>query len=124
MKRLPMRKIADALRLKAAGLATRKIAASLNVGQSTVSEYLKRAERAGLSWPLPDGMDEAALERLLFAPTGGKTRRGLATPDWSAVHRERPRKGVTLALVWKDYRATHPPGRLRLQPVLRALSSM
>ncbi|TCP21546.1 ATP-binding protein [Rhodovulum adriaticum] len=56
MRRLPMRKIADALRLKTAGLATRKIAASLNVGQSTVSEYLKRAERAGLSWPLPDGM--------------------------------------------------------------------
>lgn len=76
-----MRKIADALRLKAAGLSTRKIAASLNVGQSTVSEYLKRTERAGLSWPLPEGMDEAGLERLLFAPTGGRTRRGLAAPD-------------------------------------------
>lgn len=68
MRRLPMRKIADALRL--------------NAGQSTVSEYLKRAERAGLSWPLPDGMDEAALEGRLFAPTGGRTRRGLAAPDW------------------------------------------
>jgi predicted transcriptional regulator len=41
MRRLPMRKISEALRLKAAGLSTRKIAVSLNVGQSTVSEYLK-----------------------------------------------------------------------------------
>ena len=94
MRRLPMRKIADALRLKAAGLATRKIAASLNVGQSTVSEYLKRADRTGLSWPLPDGMDEAALERRLFAPTAGKTRRGLATPDWPAA-RSRNRRFPT-----------------------------
>jgi len=77
MRRLPMRKIADALRLKASGLSTRQIAASLNVGQSTVSEYLKRAERAGLSWPLPSGIDDAALEHQLFAPTGGRTRRGL-----------------------------------------------
>ena len=48
-----MRKIGDALRLKAAELSTRKIAASLRIGQSTASEYLKRAERAGLCWPLP-----------------------------------------------------------------------
>jgi len=61
MRRLPMRKIGDALRLKAAGLTTRKIAASLGIGQTTASEYLKRAERAGLSWPLPDGVSEADL---------------------------------------------------------------
>ncbi|MEM8572952.1 MAG: helix-turn-helix domain-containing protein, partial [Pseudomonadota bacterium] len=45
MRRLPMRKIGEALRLKAAGLTTRKIAVSLGIGQSTASEYLKRAER-------------------------------------------------------------------------------
>lgn len=44
--------------MKAAGLSTRHIAASLSVGQSTVGEYFKRVERAGLSWPLPDGMSE------------------------------------------------------------------
>lgn len=108
MRRLPMRKISQALRLRASGLSTRKIAASLNVGQSTISEYLKRAERAGLSWPLPDGIDEATLERRLFAPAGGKTRRGLAQPDWAAVHRQFRRKGVTLSLIWEEYRAAHP----------------
>lgn len=108
MRRLQMRKIAEALRLRAAGLTTRKIAASLNVGQSTISEYLKRAERAGLSWPLPEGIDEAALERRLFAPVGGTQRRGLVPPDWAAVHRELRRKAVTLSLIWEDYRAAHP----------------
>jgi transposase len=108
MRRLPMRKIGEALRLKAAGLSTRKIAASLGVGQSTVSEYLTRAERGGLSWPLPDGASEAELERRLFQPQGGETRRGLAQPDWPQVHRELRRKGVTLALVWEEYRAVHP----------------
>lgn len=108
MRRLPMRKISEALRLRATGLSTRKIARSLNVGQSTISEYLKRAERAGLCWPLPDGLDEAALERRLFAPPGGQTRRGLAQPDWAAVHRQLRRKGVTLSLIWEEYRAAHP----------------
>ncbi len=46
-----MRKIGESLRLHASGLSTRKIAGSLGVGQSTASDYLKRVERAGLSWP-------------------------------------------------------------------------
>ncbi len=108
MRRLPMRKIAEALRLRAAGLSTRKIASSLGLGQSTVSEYLKRAERSGLSWPLPDGLSTAALEGRLFHPTGGATRKGLATPDWAHVHRELRRNGVTLSLLWEEYRAARP----------------
>jgi transposase len=108
MKRLPMRKIGEALRLRAAGLSTRRIAASLGAGQSTVSEYLKRAERAGLSWPLPEGVTDADLERRLFQPQGGETRCGLAPPDWPVVHRELRRKNVTLSLLWEEYRASHP----------------
>jgi len=108
MKRLPMRKIGEALRLRAAGLSTRRIAASLGAGQSTVSEYLKRAERAGLSWPLPEGVTDADLERRLFQPQGGETRCGLAPPDWPVVHRALRRKNVTLSLLWEEYRASHP----------------
>lgn len=88
MKRLPMRKIRDALRLRAGGLSTRKIAASLGVGQSTLSEYLKRAARAGVVWPLPETLTDAALEAMLFHPAGGETRRVHGQPDWAAVHRE------------------------------------
>jgi predicted transcriptional regulator len=65
MKRLPMRKIREALRLRSKGLSTREIAASLGVGQTTVSEYLKRATRAGLVWPLPEALTDASREAML-----------------------------------------------------------
>jgi len=31
-------------------------------------------------------------------------------PDWAAVHRELRRPGVTLMLLWEEYRAAHPEG--------------
>ncbi len=110
MKRLPMRKMRDALRLRSNGLSTREIAASLGVGQTTVSEYLKRAARAGLVWPLPEALTDAALEAMLFQPMGGATRRVQAQPDWPMIHRELRRKDVTLALLWEEYGAAHPDG--------------
>jgi hypothetical protein len=68
-KRLSMRKIREILRLKfECGLSQRDIAKSCSIARSTVGEYLIRASAAGLSWPLPDGVDDAALERLLFPP--------------------------------------------------------
>ena len=53
--RLPMRKISDVLRLSAAGMSKRKIAASLGVSATAAGDCLRRARRAGLSWPLPEG---------------------------------------------------------------------
>ena len=110
MKRLPMRKIREALRLQAAGLTKRKIASSLGVGRTTAREYLERAERGGLTWPLPDDLTDEALELLLFptAQTGKAKKRSL--PDWQETHRELRRAGVTLRLLWDEYRGVHPDG--------------
>jgi len=110
MKRLTMRKITDALRRHASGLSTRKIATSLGVGQSMASEYLKRIERAALTWPLAAEMTDAELEALLFHPSGGVSRLVEAQPDWPAIHRELKRPGVTLSLPWEKYRTVHPDG--------------
>jgi hypothetical protein len=65
-ERLPMRKIIDVLRLHAEGLSKRKIAASLSIGATSAGECVRRATRAGLSWPLPENLEEDALERLLY----------------------------------------------------------
>lgn len=66
-ERLSMRRIREVMRLKfAQGLSDRAIAASLGLGKGTVNAYLVRARRAGLSWPLPEGMDDDGLELLLF----------------------------------------------------------
>jgi transposase len=97
MKRLPMRKIREALRLKAAGLTQREIAASVGVGRSTVGEYLERAGKAGFSWPLPDGLDDVELERRLFSSTDGIQAKTRPQPDWAYIHRELRRKSVTIA---------------------------
>ena len=66
-----MRKFTEVLRLRYdLGFAYRQIATSCMIGLGTVSDYLKRAEAAGLKWPLPDGMTEDKLNELLFGRNG------------------------------------------------------
>ncbi len=105
-----MRKIQEVLRLAhEAGLGIRAISRCINASPSTVGDYLRRAKVAGLSWPLPDGLDAAALERQLFRPPKPKGSVG-SLPKWEDVHQELKRKGVTLALLWEEYKATNPDG--------------
>jgi transposase len=110
MKRLPMRKIRDVLRLSAEGLSTRQIAASLAIGRTTLRGYLDRATELGLAWPLPADMSDTDLERCLFHRPYQNTQRIEAQPDWPYIHRELRRKGVTLSLLWEEYRCDHPDG--------------
>jgi len=106
-ERLSMRKIKEVLRLRALGQSPKAIAQSLGVGQNTVRRYVRRAEEAELGWPLPPDLGDAALEALLFPPppTAGVAR---PVPDWAEVQRELRRKGVTLQLLWLEYKAVHP----------------
>ena len=108
--RLPMRKIHDVLRLSAAGLSKRKIAASLGVSATAAGECIRRARRAGLSWPLPDGQTDEALECLLFPPPAVAAKDRRPQPNWAHVHRELRRPGVTLQLLWEEHRAVHTDG--------------
>jgi transposase len=107
-----MRSIKEVLRLKwTCGLSDRQIARSCSIARSTVGEYLRRAEKAGLHWPLPEGMDDSQLDSLLFpvAPLvcSGTPR---AMPDWAQIRKELKKKGVTLFLLWEEYKETHPDG--------------
>ena len=110
--RLPMRKIRDMLRLTAAGMSSRKIAASLSIGGTTVVDCLQRARAVGVGWPLPEDLSDVALEARLFPASTAlaaiKSRRTQA--DWTAIHRELKRPGATLRLLWEEHRATHPEG--------------
>ena len=109
-ERLSMRKIREVLRLHfACGLSKRRIARAVGIGPTSAGEYIVRARRAALAWPLPDELDDAALERLLFPPPPqGATAR--PEPDWAMLHLELRRPGVTLALLWEEYRARQPAG--------------
>ena len=103
-QRLPMRKLRDVLRLRAGGMSKRKIAASLSIGATAAGDCLRRARRAGLSWPLPEDLSDEALERLLYPPPQLIGKDGRSRPDWSMIHRELRRPGVTLLLLWEEYR--------------------
>jgi transposase len=111
-ERLSMRKIRDVLRMKfEIGLSERAIARSLSLSSGGVNGYLQRARVAGLSWPLPGGLEDAALERLLFPPPpSAAVASTRPVPDWAAVEKELRRRGVTLALLWEEYRAVHSDG--------------
>jgi transposase len=81
------------------------------VARSTARLCLDRVAAAGLTWPLPPTLTDAALEARLFAGAGAKPgQRRKAEPDWAAVHRELRRPGVTLMLLWEEYRAADPGG--------------
>ncbi|SDX38084.1 Transposase [Thiocapsa roseopersicina] len=106
-----MRKIREYLRLRfEGGLSHRQIAASLQVSRSSVGEYERRFAAAGLTWPLPEALSDRELERRLFPPPPAVPADTRVVPDWAAVHRELRRPGVTLMLLWEEYRAAHPEG--------------
>nr|MDA8251400.1 IS21 family transposase [Rhodospirillales bacterium] len=110
-ERLSMRKVREVLRLRhASGASVRMIARSVGVGHTTVAEYLRRAAVLGITWPVPAALDDAALERRLFAPAGFHPVPPRAMPDWNHVHAELRRRGVTLLLLWEEYRAEEPDG--------------
>ncbi len=103
-----MRIIRDVLRLHfEAGLSQRQIARCLNMGLGTVSLHLKRAQQAGLAWPLPDTLDDGSLERLLFPNALATARSGYTEPDYATMHIELKRKGVTKQLLWEEYSQIH-----------------
>jgi transposase len=101
-----MKQITEVLRLKyAGGLSHERIARAVGISKGAVSKYASLAAAHGLSWPLPDDMDEAALERTLFPPQTSPTR--FVEPDGFAIHQALKHKGVTLQLLWSEYAATH-----------------
>ena len=106
-----MRKIRQVLRLAwEAGLGHRQIGLSLSMSPTTVGEYVRRAKSAGLSWPVPVDWDDGRLEACLYPYPPAAADAEQPLPDWAEVYREYRRKGVTLQLLWEEYKEVHPEG--------------
>jgi transposase len=110
--RAAMRKIREVLRLVLGeGRSRRQVGVVVGLPYTTVADYVTRAQHAGVGWPLPDDLDDGALETRLFVqparPTSAVQR---PLPDWSDVHRELRRKGVTLQLLHLEYKERQPEG--------------
>jgi len=106
--RLPVRKIREVLRLKAAGVSDRKIAAAVGSSRSTVQECLRRAREAGIAWPPDESLDEQALQERLYRRRIPASIR--PQPDFAHVQQELSRRGVTRLLLWEEYKAATPEG--------------
>src|SRR5258707_12256938 len=110
-ERIEMRDALEIIRLKSSSVSTHEIARRLGLARSTVRETLKRAEGAGLSWPLPEGMNDEALEAALYASRRSKRgHRRIEEPDWAGVHPELKGKTVTPLIPLDEYIAPDPGG--------------
>ncbi|MCK9228857.1 MAG: hypothetical protein M0P30_13885 [Syntrophorhabdaceae bacterium] len=118
--RLSMRKTREILRICwGSGLSVRQAAKGCGVGRSTVKECLERAEKAGLTWPLPEEFDDARPEGLLFPSAIPLTMERSNMPPFDYIHKELLRKHVTLQLLWHEYRGENPDGYQYSQFCLR-----
>jgi transposase len=104
-----MRKIRDILRLRlVAGLSIRQIKASTKVSVGAIQKLLVRADELGLTWPLPEGMNDDQLARLFYPEADTRAGARHQVPDWPAIHQELKRKGVTKQLLWEEYAQQYP----------------
>jgi transposase len=132
-KRLTMRQLREILRLRhECGLPQREVAKAVKAGKGTISEYLGKAEAAGVGWPIPEELatDEALEARVFGVKPEAQSDRAAVDTAW--VHAELRRPGVTLSLLWQEYLEANPGGykysqfcehyhryRKRLSPVMR-----
>lgn len=113
-----MRKIREVLRLRQGkGLSARQVAGAVRVSPATVTDIVRRASLAGVTWPLPEEMDDLKLEELLYPRPAKEPCRPV--PPWKDVHLELARKGVTLALLWEEYAAANPDDHYSYQQFAR-----
>jgi hypothetical protein len=105
-----MRKVREVLRLKhTLGMSLRQISEATGVGKTVVGEYVRRAGVIGITWPVPEAIDDAELDRRLF-PVPCETGPPRAAIDWRKIHAEMKRRSVTLVLLWQEYRAEQADG--------------
>ncbi len=110
MEKLSMNKVSEILRQKfELNCSYREIASSLNISVGTVCGYLDKLKKANITWPLPEGITEKELQDKFFIPTNS-TSIAYVLPDWEYVHKELRKKGVTLQLLWQEYRKQHASG--------------
>jgi transposase len=106
-----MRKVREVLRLKhTLGMSYRRISEATGIGKTVVGECVRRAGVIGITWPVPEAIDDAELDRRLFPIPGDGTAAPRPAIDWRKVHEEMKRRSVTLVLLWQEYRAEQADG--------------
>ncbi len=105
-----MRNVEEVLRLSAQGQSIREISRIMGISRPSVATYLQKAKEKEITWPLPDGMNARALEKLLF-PSADSPTKTLILPNWEEVAKEMQKHHhLTLQLLWFEYKEQNPNG--------------
>jgi transposase len=83
----------------------RNIATMTGIPYSTINDNISLAEAKKLTWLEIEAMSEEALEQVLSAIDKQRP-----LPDWGFIEKELKRVGVTLQLLWQEYKEAHPEG--------------
>lgn len=109
-----MQKTKEILRLKYEfDLGLRDIAKSCNCSLGTVHNVLERAKKANVTWPIID-LSDKQLGSLIYPPSSTpNTQR--PEPNLEYIFFEMKKKGVTLMLLWEEYKEQYPDGIMYTQ---------
>ncbi len=106
-----MEKAKEILRLSLhMGLSQREVAANLRFDGTgcslgMVNAVLARVKEAGVADPL--SLDTKELGSIIYPPEHGGRKE---EPDFPYIDKEMKKKGVTLFLLWEEYKVRHPEG--------------
>lgn len=95
----------EILRLNSLKYTQRQIAASVHSSRNTISEVLHLADEKSLNWPLDDSVSNEEIMELLY-PERMNAVNPRKEPDYSYIHKELAKPGVTLTLLWTEYCST------------------
>jgi transposase len=108
-ERIEMGKILEILRLfYEEKLSVRQISMATEVSKTAVSKYINATAAVGIEWPLPEGYDISTIEKLLSQSKEESSSKPM--PDFPTIFLDLKKKGVTLSLLWAEYKTDHPDG--------------
>lgn len=88
------------------GLTDRQIGRAVACSHNTVKRYKASINQKGLSWSELNALDDEQIDVLFNRVTRRFVEKRM--PDWLKVHEELQEKGVTLELLWEEYRLANP----------------
>ena len=106
-----MEKAKEILRLSLQmGLSQREVASGTGCSLGMINVVLGRVRDAAVSDPF--SLSDKELGSIIYPPAKKKDKE---EPDFQYIHLEMKKKGVTLMLLWEEYRAQHPNGYMYTQ---------
>jgi transposase len=78
------------------------------VSVGAIQKLLAKADALGLGWPLAAERDDTQLAQLFYPGADTRVSKRFHIPDWSLIHQELKRKGMTKQLLWEEYTQQHP----------------